>query len=58
MNLHIQVIEDCSSKDPSLPDDVDKKDLEGYVRGPLVFIEDDPGLKDFQKCRIFVTKHS
>jgi len=38
-----EVIKDCCPDDPPIPDDVDPASLEGFVRGPLAFIEDDPG---------------
>lgn len=38
-----QVVKDCSPNDPPIPDTVDKDELVAYVRGPISFIEDDPG---------------
>ncbi|GMH44672.1 hypothetical protein BSKO_12624 [Bryopsis sp. KO-2023] len=37
------ILKDCAVDDPPIPEKVEKKYLEGFVRGPLTFIEDDPG---------------
>ncbi|GMH44409.1 hypothetical protein BSKO_12361 [Bryopsis sp. KO-2023] len=37
------VVQDCAPNDPPIPEGVDEEELKGYVRGPLSFIEDDPG---------------
>jgi hypothetical protein len=34
---------DCSPGDPPIPEGVDPEELAGFVRGPISFIEDDPG---------------
>lgn len=41
--MRAKVIKDCAPDDPPIPPDADSKVLEGYVRGSLSFIEDDPG---------------
>lgn len=38
-----EIIKDCCPDDPPIPHDVDPASLQGFVRGPLTFIEDDPG---------------
>eukprot|EP01023_Acetabularia_acetabulum_P041159 TRINITY_DN4001_c0_g1_i4.p1 TRINITY_DN4001_c0_g1~~TRINITY_DN4001_c0_g1_i4.p1 ORF type:complete len:1739 (+),score=382.48 TRINITY_DN4001_c0_g1_i4:456-5219(+) len=38
-----KILQDCSPDDPAIPEDADQEQLKGFVRGPLKFIEDDPG---------------
>lgn len=38
-----EILQDCSPNDPELPDDVPASELRSYVRGPLTWMQDDPG---------------
>ena len=37
------IVGDCSPDDPELPESVDPETVKNYVRGPLTWIQDDPG---------------
>mmetsp|Transcript_36291 Transcript_36291/g.58096 ORF Transcript_36291/g.58096 Transcript_36291/m.58096 type:complete len:1153 (-) Transcript_36291:690-4148(-) len=38
-----EILGDCSPDDPPIPDDVPEEELRRYVRGPLTWLQDDPG---------------
>jgi len=41
-----EVIRDCSPDDPPIPDSVPIEKIRRFVRGPLTWLEDDPGRQD------------